>query len=232
MKRSSQGGFTIAELLIVIALIGVLLTFVMANFQAGRRTNDLRQAGTELSQQFRQAQGYSIGGNSIRFCSAASPNQYHSCADDTTCGVGGQCVLAVPAGGYGISISTPDNYYVFGDKNSTTAVPSRIFNDITDDYVVKWMDLSYRSLHLTQFKFDSQPAVIPSVTNKLDVTFEPPVGTVHFYLNGATAADSTGQLYTTLKILVTSDYVSNGCRQVLINRISGQISESQTSCSL
>ena len=122
MRKSGQLGFTLAELLIVIMIIGLLTTFVMVNFQRGKRSNELRQAGTELFQNIRLAQGYSVGGNSIYYCVEGSDsNEFGSCVDDEACGgFSGQfdyCKNGVPQGGYGINISLPSSYSLFANTD-------------------------------------------------------------------------------------------------------------------
>ncbi len=225
MKRLLQKGFTIPELLLVLAIIGILTTIVVINFRRGERSTDMRRVGTELQQHFRLAQSYSIGGNSVNYCEHASTNFGQPCEDSSACN-GGNCITAVPLGGYGINIASPENYTLFGDttQNSYFEGPA--------DFSVIVKSLSTKGIHINSFKLGNKTPVTPSESNYIDVTFEPPVGTVHFFLNGAEARDVSGQLINTLDLLVQSDYVSNTCRKVSINRISGQVSEVSNPCAL
>jgi prepilin-type N-terminal cleavage/methylation domain-containing protein len=109
----SGAGFTLAELLIVIALIGVMTTIVIVNFRRGNYSNDLRLAGTELLQNLRLAQQYTIGGSSILFCSDNSVTCPTEGADCTTNSA--KCKSGVPQGGYGIRINSSSLYTLFGD---------------------------------------------------------------------------------------------------------------------
>lgn len=226
MKRLQQQGFTIPELLVVLAIIGILTTIVMVNFRRGEHSTDLRRAGTELQQYFRFAQSYSIGGNSIKYCDRASDNFGQPCENLTFC-PSGDCITAVPLGGYGIHITSPENYTLYGDttQNSYYEGPS-------DDYSVIVKQLSTEGIHISSFKLGDEAVATPSGMNFIDVTFEPPTGTVHFFLNREEARDASGQLINTLDLLVQSDYVSYTCRKVSINRVTGQISEVNNPCSL
>ncbi|MBU0598594.1 prepilin-type N-terminal cleavage/methylation domain-containing protein [Patescibacteria group bacterium] len=234
MKKVNSRGFTLAELLIVISILGVLTLIIMVNFRSGTRSNELRQAGLEFSQNLRLAQSYTIGGNSLMFCDESSPEivRYNECIvpDDTPCDTG-ICVNTVPRGGYGISIASTENYWIFGDKKNNNYFDGDIY-----DFGVVYKDLSYKSLHIKEIKLGEEDAIIPNDTdNRIDVTFEPPTGIIHFFVGGAggqEAEDSSGDLINKLEILITSDYVTSYCRKISINRISGQISEVQSECSL
>lgn len=232
MNLKSSKGFTIAELLVVIAIMGVLTVIVLANFQRGQRANDLRQAGMELQQNFRLAQNYSLGGNSIKYCgSGSSTNEFKPCEDANYCngnGSGsGECIVSVPLGGYGLHLENPDYYLIFGDTTKNF-----YFDDSASDYVVIQKSFILKGIHLKEFKLGNLAAVAPNMTSHaLDVTFEPPIGLIHFYLAKQEAMDN-GEAINTLSILVQSDYVSSSCRTIAINRISGQVSETQSDCSL
>lgn len=228
LSKRSTDGFTLAELLVVIAIVGILTILVMVNFQSGRRANELKRASTDLLQTIRLAQSYSIAGNSIKFCgSSATANQYKPCDLDSYCGgVVGSCATSVPPGGYGLNLQSPDNYTLFADTTKTL-----YFQNDGSDFSVAMKSLFTQGIHIRQFKLGSEAARAPSPTNILDVTFLPPVGTASIYLNAA-VAQSAGQPVTTVQLLVGSDYITNFCRTVSINRISGQVSETQSGCSL
>lgn len=228
MINFNQKGFTIVELLIVIVIMGVLTLVVMVNFQSGRRSQELRQAGTELQQNIRLAQSYTIGGNSIKYCSVGSnQNPQQPCSDDTNCG-SGTCKLGVPLGGYGISVNSTQSYKLFADTTDNQFYEGSII-----DYLIIDKFLIKNDISIAEFKFDDEGVIIPGNNRQLDITFFPPVGTVNFYYDEGEARDSiNNQLFTNVQILIKSDYVKNYCRTILINRISGQVSESKSDCNL
>jgi hypothetical protein len=61
--------------------------------------------------------------------------------------------------------------------------------------------------------------------NPVSVTFSPPEGTAKLYYQGSL---NTG--FTNLDIVVQSAHISGFCRRVSVNLLSGQVSESQGSC--
>ncbi len=223
MKRFSNRGFTLTELLIVIAIIGLLTIVVMANFQHGRRVQELRAAGTDLLQHLRLAQSYSIGGNSVNFCQAGSAaNELRPCSDDTYCG-GTGCIKGVPRGGYGIAISSQERYQLFGDTSS-----NHVYDDATDDYLVIDEYIGKDNIYIDSYRIDGVLFEDPD-SKFFDVTFEPPTGKVLIYLDQV-EYEVDSELPTVVEIMVASSRVSGQCRLISLNRISGQISEANSNC--
>lgn len=230
MNTKNIAGFTIAELLVVIALVGILAVMVMVNFRSGEHSNNLRQASTILLQDLRLAQNYTIGGSSLNYCDESAGESYFGVHCDLgygiLCGDVGNpnlCRNGVPLGGYGINTASTENYTVFADTNNNQELdgPNR---------AITFRDISLKGIHIIKFKLGSQEAVTPSSDNYLNILFEPPRGTVHFFVKLFEAELSDSQ-ETLASMLISSDYVSGSCRKVTINRISGQISESQSGCS-
>ncbi len=222
-------GFTIAELLVVIAIVGILTAFVMVNFRSGTHGNDLRSAGIELQQDFRLAQGYTSGGNSVNFCDELTGANFGAVCpipgDQEGCLPAGTCTNGVPTGGYGVNIASRSNYSLFADTNGNNLL------DVLDREILL-KDVAMRGISIVSYKFGNEALVSPDSAG-VTILFSPPAGSVHFYdEDGEEVRDANNQPFDTLSLLVQSDFVSNTCRLIFINRISGQISESQTSCSL
>jgi prepilin-type N-terminal cleavage/methylation domain-containing protein len=230
MKIANRKGFTLAELLIVMFIMGVLTIIVVVNFRHGNYVNDLKQASTELLQNLRLAQQYTLGGSSINYCGPGSttPHEYYSCLNDDGCceipgTCSGACKNGVPLGGYAINIASADNYQVFGDTDN-----NGILSD--PDYRVIEKSIFLKGIHISRYKFGSASGsgTQPSASNFINVRFSPPEGTVHFY-EGAVGAENT---QTILTLLLRSDYLTDNCREVIINLVSGQVSEQSSDCSL
>jgi len=227
----SGAGFTISELLIVMGIMAVLIGFVIVNLERAERSRELQHVSTQLQQDFRLAQGYTIAGNSINFCATGSSLEYYYCnclGEMGCCGGDGLCKNGVPLGGYGIRIASTENYTIYGDKNNSGDVDP----DPNLDYQISFKDTSLKRIHISQFQLGSQSPVTPSDVNYVSVLFEPPLAKVHFYAR----LEGLGGLFDSseseLKLLIKSDYISGTCRIITINRISGKISESQGECSL
>ena len=228
MNKNSQKGFTLIELLIVIFIIGILLVVVAVNFDSGRRANDLKAVAIDLEQNFRQAQNYSISGNIYNYCLEGNINEFQRCNDDNNCGaVPEACINSVPPGGYGISISSTENFRLFGN---TTA--DNEFFDSTQDYEIIYKDLTLKGMHIQQIKFGDLSFKPDSDDNKVDVIFSVPTGQASFYLDRNEVLDHLSQPIPIMEILVQSAYVSTNCRKITINRITGLINEGQSECSL
>jgi len=244
MRIKGQQGFTLMELLIVIALIGILLVMVMVNFDRGNDSTDLRKAGNDLMQDFRKAQSYSISGNSVNYCDESSTDhKYYPCQDDNFCGgnVGeyDYCKSSVPGGGYGITIDSTEGYLLFADtyfvddSNPESPYSHNYFDSNIEDYEISNINYSMEGIHIKQYKLGDEDVVVPNDNiNRLDILFDVPEGKAKFYKKLTEAVDEEGQLINNLQIIVASDYISNICRKITINRITGQISESQSTCNL
>jgi len=231
MILENQKGFTLAELLVVIALVGILAVMVMVNFRRGEHSNNLRQASTALLQDLRLAQNYTIGGSSLNYCDESAGENYFGVycdlGDGTLCGNVGNpnlCRNGVPLGGYGINIASAENYTVFADTNNNQEL------DGSPNRSIIFRDISLKGIHIIKFKLGNQEAVTPSSDNYLNILFEPPQGAVHFFVK-LFEVELFDSQETLASMLISSDYVSGSCRKITINRISGQISESQSGCS-
>jgi len=225
-------GFTLAELLVV--MVGILTTFVMVNFQRGERSNELKRAGTEVQQNIRLSQTYSIAGNSVHYCSTASDQEvrYRPCNPSAETCTNGSCITAVPLGGYGVHFDTTTQYVVFGDTYGDP-MANHYYDGVGNDYTVIEKHLSNKGISVARIKFGDDPSFIPAGSNYVDITFEPPTGSVHFYRNGIEARDvDSSQPYITVWILVRSDFIANICRIITVNRVSGQVSETSGPCTL
>lgn len=226
----SGAGFTLVELLVVMFIMGVLLIMVAVNFNSGRHSNNLRQAGIELMQDLRLAQGYTNGGNSINYCiegSTPPEKEFGTCVNDAGCGgVVGSCYNGVPLGGYGLNFASQEVYSLFADTNK-----NHEFNFATEREIVRHDYLS-KKIHISEFKLGDLAKQVPAVNNYVNITFEPPEGAIHLYTKLFGEDEVTESTETTLEILISSEYVSDSCRKIKINSITGQINETHSACSL
>ncbi|MFA6553001.1 MAG: prepilin-type N-terminal cleavage/methylation domain-containing protein [Patescibacteria group bacterium] len=225
-----QKGFTLAELLVVMAIIGLMSTLVLVNFQSGRRATDLKGASTRLLQDIRLAQSYTIAGNSFNYCQPGSANPYILCQLYTECGGSPPnplaCKNTTPTNGYGIYIGNQDTYQIFGDTKPDGILETSV------DYQVINQDNTLKNIYILGYRVYSTVTPSQAVrvneevdTHPVSVTFSPPEGTARLYVDGLLNSD-----YTNLDIVLKSSHIADFCRRVSINILSGQVSESQGSC--
>jgi prepilin-type N-terminal cleavage/methylation domain-containing protein len=62
--ENSKRGFTLIEILIVIAIIGILSAMVLVSISAGRTARDLDRSAHEVAAVLREAQNYALSGRS------------------------------------------------------------------------------------------------------------------------------------------------------------------------
>lgn len=192
-------GFTITELLVSIAIIGVISGAMLANFHGGQQSAEIRLASEIMVSQLRDIQTASLGGRLVSACSGGTqanqvcePGKQPAIA----CNGGGTCQRrSVP--GYGIHlVANQTTYTVFYDVNGNNTY------DTGEDVVSK----SFTPTGVV--KLGAANAVLP-----LDIVFNTPDATVKF--NNAAAPD--------LLTLTLTHVTVGSIRHVNVFRIAGRI---------
>lgn len=97
LRLSSRGGYTVAEILIVVAIIGFLTAVVVARYRDFDSTTVLKNLAYEIALSVREAQVMTISSSNLG---------------------GGGAPLAVGQNSYGISFSeNSGSYIIFNDSN-------------------------------------------------------------------------------------------------------------------
>jgi type II secretory pathway pseudopilin PulG len=205
-------------------IFGLLVALVIANFSKGTETNKFKEASLRLVQSIRIAQNYALSGKSLWRCADDKSIQ---CIQDAECGgADPSCENRVPTGGFGLNI-TGNIYNVFADQyQNSLSAPSRTFNG-ADGSAIIVENMSNGLASIIAYKLSGQSSQ-QSLPSTIDITFEPPTGTIHFCINKANCATTENPEATdsTISFLIAKNNdLTHNCRQVTINRISGQIGE-------
>ena len=127
-KSKSGTGFTIIELLVVMAIIVIVSGLVLANWRGGEKQYALQRAANKLAQDIRRVEEFAMSARAFQ----------------------GQ----IPKGGYGIyfKISEKDHYILFADLNGNNHYDSGsdgLVEDIKIEKEVQISQLSASPLHIT-----------------------------------------------------------------------------------
>lgn len=193
-------GFTIPELLVSMAIIGVMTGMMLANFRGGQQAAEARFSAEIITNQLHDIQTSALTGRLIAVCTGGGANDGAVCESSkpvpVVCGAPGTCQRRVPSG-YGIRfIAGEKNYLVFYDTD----------NDGRYDEGEEFSTPPYVSTGTVLL--DSADIGLP-----VDVVFKPPSGKMLF--NGLETPDAIE--------LTLRHATGNQIRHVKLLRISGKI---------
>ena len=190
-------GFTLVELLISMSIFSVISGFVLVNFRAGARKDELRLAADQVTTVVRDALARATAGARVDVCVANAvavvvPQGTSSCTN------GGVLVQQIPPGwGVRFGIGSPNDMSLFADLNN-----NQLF-DAGETYTTEVFSLS---------GFVQAAAATPSGQETV-VVFSLPNPDVHIN------ADPS-QIEATLSLRHTVD---SGQRTIRINRVSRRV---------
>lgn len=194
-------GFTLIEMLISLAIFGVITGMVMANFKQGSQGDELRISSQLMASAIRRAQTAAVAGQTTSYC-VLGTNDKKLCKNAGDC-PSGTCATEVPHG-YGVHFSS-------------AAVENRkviMFADIDGDNVYSPSE-AIRTDNVSSGPFVYVQTVAPTVGGMLDIVFVPPKPTI--FINNNVTADGIAT------ITVRHDNIGQQ-KRITINKVSGQIS--------
>ncbi len=199
-RWSVSKGFTLVEMLISMAIIGMITGMMMANFRGGQQVAEVRLASDLLVDQIRAMQTSSLSGRLVSVCSGGS-NNLKVCEPKNptvSCSGGGVCQKRVPTG-YGLRFTTApaNSYLLFYDTDG----------DERYDAGEELATIPYVSTNTV--KLTASSAGIP-----VDLVYAPPYGTL--YVNGSATGTAT-------IMLTLGHQFGSQVRHVNVFRLSGKI---------
>ena len=225
-RRESRRGFTLTELLVVMAIFGLLLLLVVINFQYGNKNADLRDSATELIQNIRMLQSWASSGKEIRVCGNGI-DENKPCDLNENCD--GDCdQYLIPTGGYGIKLLDTEavkSYQLFIDVDGCERC------DDGEELVNGIISLKGNVI-IKELAIDGTTSFV-----KADLIFQPPTSKI--YLNANCIDENSNQVQcieggicignATLEnegkvLTITLEHEETGNRQEIeVNAISGKI---------
>lgn len=231
--KNNNRGFTLAELLVVMAIFGVIVAIVIVNFQYGNKNADLKDAAMELIQNIRTLQSWASSGKEVLVCDEASGAEANKpCNDDNDCGgeVNSCSKKLVPRGGYGIKIQDEDEvtfYKLFIDVDECKLC-GNVQADFCDKETMTDGKVSLqKNVEIDEILIDESNSFIAA-----HLVFQPPTGKIYLnaYCSNEQTCASTGicpsggtlKSYDKLEIILKHTQ-TNKTQKIEVSTISGKI---------
>ncbi len=219
MLSLKKSGFTLVEMLVSIAIIGLLAVIVVVNLNSGKHIEQLSNAARQLTADIRGMQSRALSAGDIKACLDASAvlivceNSTADCADPA------QCSGMVP-GYYGLMVTTTATGYSMFVEYPITGLENQ-YMDSPDEQLVR-----RRLLQLGSSDVEISQVELWSSTTGW-VTPNPTVGSVVFRRQNGQAkifdAAGTGAVMALLKITLHHK-ISNDTLVVEVNGETGRVS--------
>ena len=198
-------GFTLVEMLVSLAIFGVISGFVMANLRVGGQGDELRLSSQLVASAIRRIQTMAVAGQTVYFCRKSGEitgSKLCSTGKDTEC-LEGSCVKETPPGGYGLHLSS-----AAGSERTMIT-----FADLDRDHGYDAGE-EFRRDSVSSGTLVGVSTLQPVTEGKLDIVFAPNAMAVYFN-------QSTEMAIATITLRHSH---TGAAKRVIINSLSGQIS--------
>ena len=211
MRSCKATGFTLVEMLVSLAIMGLLAVTVVVNMNSGKRTEELRNSARQLAADIRSMQSRALAAGDVKACPKGSmlmvcENTTAGCTDPA------QCSGTVPA--------------VYGVMATTSATSYVLFAEVEPSTVDYWMDnndelMARRPL----LQVANQDVEIKEIQVPGAMGLPPTVASIAFMRQSGTNRlyDGTGVEPSIIKIILRHK-LSDAELGLEINRVTGRVS--------
>jgi prepilin-type N-terminal cleavage/methylation domain-containing protein len=213
MRSYKTTGFTLVEMLVSLAIMGLLAVTVVVNMNSGKRTEELRNAARQMAADIRSMQSRALSAGEVKACLKGAVMMV--CENSTVgCTDPAQCSGSVPAD-YGVMATTSATGYVlFAEVEPSTV---KFWMDSNDEMVLRrpLLPVSNQDVEIQKIETWTPPGA-PATPAVGSIGFMRQSGTARFY-------DGTGTEPTMMKITLRHK-LSNAVLGLEINRVTGRVS--------
>jgi len=198
-------GFTLVEMLVSLAIFGVITGFVMANLRVGGQGDELRISSQLVASAIRRVQTMAVAGQTVYFCRQTGElvgSKLCPTGQDAECPEG-TCAKEIPPGGFGVHFST-----AAGSERTIIT-----FADLDRDYGYDAGE-EIRRDSVSSGALVGVSTLQPVTDDQLDIVFAPNAMAVYFNKSTETA----------IATIVVRHSHTGAAKRVIVNSLSGQIS--------
>ena len=206
-------GFTLAEMLVSVAVIGLLAVVVVVGMGQGKQTEELRGAARQLAADIRSMQARALAAGDVKACPTAA-GILTVCEDTTAvCANPADCVARVPSS-FGVNASSTDvSYTMFAEVESSTA--DYHLNKANEALIGRQLLQGTGQNVIIQKVLTGKPTPLVS-RSAGDVSFTRQNGTTRLYDGSGTEPD--------ILVFRLWHKTSSSTMDVEVNRVTGRVS--------
>ena len=213
MQHHKPQGFSVAELLISLAIIVLLATFAIFQLGSSQQTDELQTAARQLAADLRSMQSRALAGQNLKACTDGS--DLRVCEYSEASCTPGTCTEEIPYS-FGINITqNSTNYSTFADLNPVPGGDNALTNSKEVILTRDLLQVSNNVIISTIQSASSSGLNPPQV--KADISFTRQNGVAHII-------DSTVPPEPSLILITLKHIETNATIQVEVNRVTGRIS--------